>query len=43
MRRMANRKSDTAPRKGRRVNTQRLIFTVIGLLVILTFVLGMLK
>jgi hypothetical protein len=40
---MAARRSPGSGRKARRANPQQIIFTVIGLLVILTFLLGMLR
>ena len=40
---MAARRSPGSGRKARRATPQQIIFTVIGLLVILTFILGMLR
>jgi Na+/phosphate symporter len=40
---MASRKNSGSGRKARRVSPQQVVFTVIGLLVILTFILGMLR
>lgn len=40
---MATRKNPGSGRKARRTSPQQIIITVIGLLVILTFILGMLR
>jgi hypothetical protein len=40
---MTTRRSSSSQRKGRRVDPRQLIFTLIGLLVIVAFILGMLQ
>jgi hypothetical protein len=40
---MTSRRSSTPQRKARRASPQQIVFTVIGLLVIVAFILGMLS
>jgi hypothetical protein len=40
---MTSRRSSTPPRKARRASPQQMVLTVIGLLVILSFIFSMLR
>jgi hypothetical protein len=40
---MSSRRPSPSQRRPRRANPQQIVFTVIGLLVIITFILGMLR
>jgi len=40
---MSSRRTSASQRKSRRVSPQQIVFTVIGLLVIFTFILSMLR